>query len=108
MMRRLGSSPNPSSRVCMYISRMSPFPDRGLDPLRLVQLLGDADLESFQVLRLGDRHRLRQLDGRRVLGVAAGDDRVQAGAVADGLRDRADLVEARCEGADSVAGNGAV
>ena len=56
----------------------------------------------------GIGHGLRELDRRRVAGVAAGDRPVEARAVADGLRDRADLVEARREGDDAVARDRAV
>ena len=50
----------------------------------------------------------RDVDGGRVGRVLAGDDRVEARAVADVLRDRADLVEARCERDDAEAADGAV
>ena len=49
-----------------------------------------------------------KLDGGRVPAVAARDDRVEERDVAHGLRDRADLVEARGEGDDAVARDGAV
>src|SRR5437588_13078068 len=51
---------------------------------------------------------LRQLDRGRVALVAARDDRVEERTVADRACDRADLVEARGEGDDPVAGDGAV
>src|SRR3954452_9735216 len=49
-----------------------------------------------------------EVDRRRVALVSAGDDRVEERAVADGARDRADLVEARGERDDAVAGDGSV
>ena len=61
-----------------------------------------------EVGALGDHDGRRQLDGRRVAGILAGDDLVEARVVADGLRQRADLVEARGEGDDPVAGDRAV
>ena len=69
---------------------------------------GTPTLQALEVLGLRDRDRLRQLDRRRVGRVAAGDDLVEARAVADGLRDRADLVEARGEGDDPGAADRAV
>ena len=58
--------------------------------------------------RVGQRDRLGQLDRGRVAGIAAGDDLVEPGVVADGLRHRADLVEARREGDDPVPADRAV
>ncbi len=77
--------------------------DAGLDALGLVQLLRHADAQALEVLGLGELDRLRQVDGRRVQRVAAGDDPVEERRVADRLRERADLVEAGREGDDPVA-----
>src|SRR6185312_1078252 len=74
----------------------------------LVQLLGDADPDALEVFGLRDLDGLGELDGGRVAWVAARDRRVEARAVADGFRDRADLVEARGKGDDPVARDGAV
>ncbi len=82
--------------------------DAGLDALGLVQLLRDADADALEVLARGQRDRLGQLDRGRVLRVVAGDDLVEPGVVADGLRHRTDLVEARREGDDPVAADRSV
>ena len=76
--------------------------DAALDSLGLVQLLRDADPEAAEVLRFGQLDGLRKLDRRRIAGIPPGDDPVEQRAVADRLRDRPDLVEARREGDDAV------
>src|SRR5205814_6304624 len=79
-----------------------------LDALGLVELLRHADPQTLQVGTVRQLDGLRQLDGRRVALVAPGDERVEVGAVADRLRDRTVLVEARGKGDDPVARDGAV
>ena len=82
--------------------------DAWLDSLRLVQLARDADADALQVLALRDLDRLGQLDGRRVARIPARHDAVEQRVVADRLRHRADLVEARRERDDPVARDGSV
>ena len=66
----------------------------GFDPGQVPDLLWDPDSQTGQTLGRWQLDRLRQLDGRRVVDVASRDDRVQQCRVADGLRNRTDLVEA--------------
>src|SRR5436309_163860 len=72
------------------------------------EVLRPADPQTLQIGLFRQLDGLRQLDGRRVALVAPGDERVEVGAVADRLRDRTDLVEARGKGDDPVARYGAV
>jgi hypothetical protein len=88
--------------------RLDAFRDARLDALGLVQLTRDADPEAVEALGAGQLHGLGELDGGGVAGIPAGDDPVETGAVADGLRDRPDLVEAGREGDDAVARDGPV
>ena len=68
----------------------------------------NADADAFQILPVGDLDRLGQLNGRRVAPIPARHDAVEQRVVADRLRHRADLVEARRERDDPVARNGSV
>ena len=79
------------------------LPHSGLDALRFVQLGRHAHTHPGERVALGKHDGARQLGRRRVIRVASGDDRVQEGDVADGLRYRADLIEAGREGDDAVA-----
>src|SRR5262249_31969270 len=79
-----------------------------LDALALVQLARHADAEARDVLRLGNLDRGRQLDGRRVARVAGGNDPGDARTSAPRPRQGADRVEARGEGDDPEARDGAV
>ena len=81
--------------------------DARLDPVHPVHLLGHADPQALEVFRRRELDR-RHVDGRRVVLVAAGDDRVEVRAVANVPRDRTDLVERRREGDDAVARHRAV
>src|SRR5215218_1541985 len=78
-----------------------------LDALRLVQLLRHADANAVQILGVRQLDR-RNVHGRRVARVAAGDDLVEEGRVANGLRGRPDLVERRRKRDDAVTRDGPV
>src|SRR5215208_2372229 len=78
-----------------------------LDALRVVQLPRHPDTDAAQVLAVRQLDR-RNVHGRRVARVSAGDDLVEEGCVANGLRGGPDLVERGCERDDAVTRDGAV
>jgi len=82
--------------------------DSRRDRLVLGELGRHADAHALQVGALRQLHGLRQVDRRRVAGVAAGEDRIEERTVADVPRHRPDLVEARRERNDAEPRDGAV
>ncbi len=109
--RAAASTPPPRRRACGRARSRAATASRtpGSIPSASFSSRGTPIAHALQVLapRAARTGRV-QLDRGRVALVASGDDRVEERAVADGARDRPDLVEARREGDDAVARDGAV
>ena len=105
---REGALPHLGAELAAELDRaLDRLANAGLDRLVVVQLARDADAQPGQAVPFR-KDDPRHVDRGRVARVAPRDHRVQVRAVADVLRHRADLVEARRERDDPVTGDGSV